>query len=89
MADHRHQPRAKCTSDVASLEDLCKTHARSIIRYKAHSDVEETVKENRAFLVELAALTPRVRAPILARAVKDRTPEFLNSERQSWANDMK
>ena len=89
MAEHRHQPRAKCTSDVAALEDLCKTHARSITRYKAHSDVEETVKENRAFLVELAALTPRVRAPILAKAVKEHAPEFLQSERHSWATDMK
>ena len=89
MADHRHQPRAKCTSDVAALEDLCKTHARSIIRYKAHSDVEETVKENRAFLVELATLTPRVRAPLLAQAVKAHAPEFVKQERNSWANDMK
>ena len=86
---HRPQPRVKFTSDVAALEDLCKTHARSITRYKAHSDVEETVKENRAFLVELAALTPRVRAPILAKAVKDHAPEFLSSERHSWATDMK
>ena len=89
MADHRHQPRTKCTSDLAALEDLCKTYARSIVRYRACSDVEETVKGNRAFLVELAALTPRERAPILARAVKDHAPEFLSSERDKWATDMK
>ena len=89
MADHRHQPRTKCTSDVASLEDLCKTHARSIVRYRACSDIEETVKGNRAFLVELAALTPRVSAPMLAKAVKNHTPEFVDSERSSWANAMK
>ena len=89
MADHRHQPRTKCTRDLAELEDLCKTYARSIVRYRACSDIEETVKGNRAFLVELAALTPRVSAPMLAKAVKNHTPEFVDSERNSWANAMK
>ena len=68
--------RAKCNHDLESLKDLCKEHAIGIIRYQAQSDVEETVRLNRAFLVDLAALTPRVPAPLLAKAAKDHSPEL-------------
>ncbi|CAK0901082.1 unnamed protein product, partial [Prorocentrum cordatum] len=85
----RDCPRAKCTSDLPALADLRKTHALSIIRYQAQSDVEEPVRLNRAFLVDLAALTPRVPAPPLAKAAKDHSPELSKPERASWANAAK
>ncbi|CAK0816835.1 unnamed protein product, partial [Prorocentrum cordatum] len=44
----RDCPRAKGTSDPPTLADLCQTHALSIIRYQAQSDVEETARLNKA-----------------------------------------
>ena len=81
--------RARCNRDLESLKDLCKTHALGIVRYVAQSDVEETVRVHRAFLVDLARLTPRVPAPLLAKAAKGHAPELTQPERENWANEMK
>ncbi|CAK0881078.1 unnamed protein product [Prorocentrum cordatum] len=86
MAAWRECPRAKRISDLQALTDLRKTHAPSIIRYQAQSEVEETVRLNMAFLVDLAALTPRAPAPLLAKAAKGHSPELSKPERASWAN---
>eukprot|EP00959_Pyramimonas_sp_CCMP1952_P149009 3117756-Pyramimonas_sp.AAC.1 len=86
MAAWRECPRAKCISDLQAPTELCKTHALSIIHYQAQSDVEETVRLTRAFLVDLAALAPRVPAPLPAEAAQGHSPELSNPERASWAN---
>ncbi|CAK0797245.1 unnamed protein product [Prorocentrum cordatum] len=89
MAAWRECPRAKCISDLQAPTELCKTHALSIIHYQAQSDVEETVRLTRAFLVDLAALAPRVPAPLPAEAAQGHSPELSNPERASWANTVK
>ena len=52
--------------DCDALKELRGVRALSIIRYQPQGEVDETVRVNRAFLVDLAQLTPRVLAPLFA-----------------------
>ena len=89
MSDHRKLPRQKSVKDAKLLDEVCRKHALSIVRFEPQTDVEETVRLNMEFLVALAGVTTRVPAPLLAKTVKKHVPEFGPAERTAWANAMK
>ena len=85
MAYALSMPRTKCTRDLEALMDLCNTHALGIVRYEPKSEAEETVRTHRNCLVDLARLTPRVPAPLLAKTAKGPAPELRPTEGEGWS----